>query len=204
MTNPARDHARYTGVAMALHWLIALGILGQLGLGLAMTRLGFSQMERYQLYQLHKSIGVTILLAVALRALWRLGHRPPPLPAAMPALERRAAETTHGLLYLLMLGLPLTGWALVSASPFNLPTYLYGAIPWPHLPLFSTLEDKKPAEEVLKTIHAIGGWLVIAVVGVHAAAALRHHFLLKDDILIRMLPRRLLAGRHPHPSESPR
>jgi len=185
----AAGFERYTGVAIALHWLIALGIVGQLALGLAMTQIAMARMTEFKLYQLHKSIGVTVLLLVALRVLWRLGHRPPRLPDDLPPLERAAAKGTHWALYLFMLGLPITGWMLVSVSPYNLPTVLFGRIPWPHLPIFTTVEDKGPVEAVMKAVHAYAAWLLIAIVAVHAAAALRHHFVKRDDVLRRMLPR---------------
>jgi cytochrome b561 len=131
---------RYTAVAMVLHWLIAIGILALIGVGLAMTHLTLAPMLQFQLYQLHKSIGITVLLGVLLRILWRVFHPPPALPD-MPRLEKAAAEGAHTLLYVLMIVLPLTGWALVSVSPFNLPTVLYGLVPWPHLPVLPQLKD---------------------------------------------------------------
>ena len=179
---------RYTAVAIVLHWLIALAILGQIALGLAMTQIKLAQMTQFQLYQLHKSVGITVLLLVVLRVLWRLGHRPPPLPHDMPIVERRAAEGTHTLLYLFLVGMPLTGWAVVSASPFNLPTVLFGVVPWPHLPILATLENKAPVEAVLKLVHNYGAWALIALLALHVGAALRHQLVLHDDILWRMLP----------------
>jgi cytochrome b561 len=179
---------RYGTVAIGLHWLIALGILALIVVGLTMTHMQLSPMTKFQLYQLHKSIGITVLFAVVLRALWRLTHRPPPLPGTMPPLERGAAEGAHVALYAFLFFLPLTGWALASASPFNIPTVLYGVIPWPHLPVLSTLADKAPVEHVLKLIHGWAAWLLIALAGVHAGAALRHHFILRDGIMQRMLP----------------
>ncbi|HLZ66323.1 MAG TPA: cytochrome b [Aliidongia sp.] len=178
---------RYGTVSIALHWVIALGILALIVLGLAMTHLGLAPMMKFQLYQLHKSIGVTVLLAVLLRILWRVTHRPPPLPA-MPPLERAAAEGTHRLLYLLMLAIPLTGWALVSVSPFNLPTVLYGLVPWPHLPPFPDLANKAQVEAVVRFIHAKLAWGFAALIALHAGAALRHHFVLRDGVLHRILP----------------
>jgi len=178
---------RYHLVAIILHWVIALGILVLIAMGLAMTHLGLAPLLKFQLYQLHKSIGITVLLAVLLRLAWRLSHRPPPLPA-MPPLEKAAAEGTHGMLYLLMLVIPLTGWALVSVSPFNLPTVLYGLVPWPHLPVFPDLVNKAEVEAVVKFIHGKLAWALTAIVALHAGAALRHHFILRDGILRRMLP----------------
>jgi cytochrome b561 len=178
--------ARYTSVAVVLHWLLALGILGLLVIGLAMTQLLLTPMMQFRLYQLHKSVGVTVLLLVILRLLWRLLHRPPPMPDTLPRFEKRAAESTHILLYFLMLGLPLSGWALVSASVFNIPTVLYGIIPWPNMPVLSNLSNKAPVEATLKALHAYGAWLLLAVLALHLGAVLRHQFILRDDVLRRM------------------
>ncbi len=181
--------ARYSAVAIVLHWLIAACILALLAMGLVMTHVKLAPATLFPLYQLHKSVGITVLLLVLLRVIWRFTHRPPPLPAAMPGVERAASSTVHLLLYALMLGMPLTGWAVVSASPLNIPTVLYGIVPWPHLPVLSTLAHKKPVEAVLQTLHAWGAWIVIGIVAVHIAAALRHHFITRDAIMLRMLPR---------------
>ena len=178
--------ARYTSVAIVLHWLLALGILGLLVVGLAMTQLPLTPMRQFSLYQLHKSVGVTSLLLVILRLIWRLLHRPPPMPDTMPQFEKRAAESTHILFYFLMLGLPLSGWALVSASVFNIPTVLYGIIPWPNMPVLSNLSNKAPVEATLKTLHAYGAWLLLAVLALHLGAVLRHQFILRDDVLRRV------------------
>jgi cytochrome b561 len=181
-------NTRYGAVAIGLHWLIALGILALIVIGLSMTHLDLSPMTKFQLYQLHKSVGITVLFAATPRVLWRLTHRAPPLPAVMPPLERKAAEGAHTAFYVFLFFLPLTGWALVSASPFNIPTVLYGIVPWPHLPVLPTLEDKAPVEYALKLIHGKAAWLLILLVGIHAGAALRHYFILRDGILQRMLP----------------
>jgi cytochrome b561 len=179
--------ARYHVVSIALHWLIALGILTLITIGLSMTHLSPAPMLKFQLYQLHKSIGITVLLAVLLRILWRLTHKPPPLPD-MPPIEKAAAEGTHLLLYLLMLGIPLTGWALASVSVFNLPTVLYGVMPWPHLPVLSEITNKAPVEAVMKFIHGKLAWVLTALIVLHVGAALRHHLILRDGILRRMVP----------------
>ena len=199
--SPARPSQRYTSVAIILHWVMALGIIALASLGLAMTHLTLSPMRVFQLYQLHKSIGITILLAAFLRLAWRLMNHPPPLPMAMPTIERIAAVGGHLLLYVFLFALPLTGWALVSASVFDIPTVLYGVVPWPHLPFLSTLADKEPVEAFLKTVHAYGAWALIALVSAHAAAALRHHFILRDDVLLRMFPGRRkpsITATRPH------
>lgn len=183
---------RYSAVAILLHWASALAVLVLIGLGLTMTHAALAPLRQFQLYQWHKSVGVTVLALTALRVLWRLTRRPPPHPAGMPARERRAAAAAHHLLYLLLVGLPLTGWAVVSLSPFNIPTVLYGFVPWPHLPLAALVPDPAAAEGILKRVHALVAWVLAALLAVHVAAALRHHLLLRDDVLRRMLP-----GRRP-------
>jgi len=184
---------RYTDVAILLHWTMAIGILCLIAIGLVMTQLHITPMLQFKLYQLHKSIGITVLIVAVFRLLWRLGHMPPLLPASLPPIERRAAEIMHRILYGFLIGLPLTGWALVSVSPYNIPTVLYGWVPWPHLPVFSTLHDKVSADAVLSRVHVYGAWFLIALLAIHAGAALRHHFMLRDDVLSRMLP---LARAH--------
>jgi cytochrome b561 len=186
--NSNRSAVRYTLIAMILHWVMAVGIASLAIMGLTMTHLKLDTMRIFQLYQLHKSIGITVLLAAILRLGWRLTHKPPALPLAMPKAERVAAHAGHLVLYIFLFGLPLTGWALVSASVFDIPTILYGIMPWPHLPVLSSLEDKAPVEALLKDVHAYGAYALIAIVVGHAAAALRHHFILGDDVLTRMLP----------------
>jgi cytochrome b561 len=193
----ARSTPRYTAVAQALHWLLALGLTAQVVLGLTMTHAGLARMTQFKFYQLHKSIGITILIVALLRLVWRLAHQPPALPDDMPGLEKSAAHSTHVLLYILMIGLPLVGWAMVSVSPFNLPTVLFGVVPWPHMPWLTGIADKPYWEAVAKWVHAYGAYLLIALVLLHAAAALRHHIVLRDDILARMVPglrRRPLPG----------
>jgi cytochrome b561 len=185
--------SRYTLVAIILHWVMALGILALAVIGLAITHLKLDPLKLFQLYQLHKSIGITILLAAIFRLAWRLANRPPTLPFSMTQFARKAAEGSHFLLYFFFIALPLTGWALVSASMLNIPTVLYGVVPWPHLPILSTLDNKKPVEDALKLVHAYGAWALIALATAHAGAALHHHFIAKDDVLRRMLP----GGRNP-------
>ena len=191
---------RYTAVAQAFHWLLAVALIGIVIMGLVMAHAPLAPATKFKLFQLHKSVGITILILAVLRLLWRLTHRPPPLPAHMPALEKAGAHGAHVVLYALMIGLPLVGWALVSISPFNLPTVLYGLVPWPHLAFLSSLPraSKQAWQPVFAFTHAYGAYLLIAIVAIHVGAALRHHFILGDDILRRMLP-----GRRPVTLEKP-
>lgn len=182
--------ARYGAVAIALHWAIAIAIIGLLVLGTVMVRVTPGSSLQFELYQLHKSLGITVLLLSAVRLIWRLTHPAPPLPANLRPWEAALARSTHVGFYILMLVLPLSGWMMVSASVWNFPTVIFGLFTLPHLPMLGTLPDKKPVEDALKEIHE---WLAIgtlALLLLHVAGALKHHFILKDDTLERMLPGR--------------
>lgn len=191
-----RGSPRYDAVAIALHWIIGVAILWMLVMGLVMTHVKLAPFVTFKLYQIHKSVGITILVAAALRLAWRFAHRPPALPRGMPGWEKNAAGGTHVLLYGLMIAMPLVGWALVSASPLNIPTVLYGVIPWPHIPITAWFGvAKAQASAVLVPAHAYGGYALIALFVLHAGAALRHHLVLRDDVLRRMIPGLPWLGR---------
>lgn len=193
-----RDIEDYSAIAKLLHWLIAAFVIGLIGLGLFMTRTGDLQLK-FTLYQLHKSMGITVLILMVLRIAWRFIASPPRWPAQMPQWERRAARSTHALLYTFLLVIPLAGWSMVSAAqaPFNFPTVLYGTIPWPHIPAIENLgaEQKKTVETLFKNVHAALAWALLALVLLHIAAALRHSLILKDGVMLRMVPRFLRIAR---------
>jgi cytochrome b561 len=173
--------ARYSTTAIALHWLLALMILGSLGVGLYMTSLPFSP-TRLKLYNWHKWAGVTILLLSALRLLWRLTHRPPAdLP--MPAWQQRAAHGAHMALYALFFAVPLAGWAYSSAAGF--PIVLYGVLPLPDF-----VAPDRAFAETLKALHKWLAYGLAAVVAVHIAGAFKHQLIDRDGLLLRMLPAR--------------
>lgn len=182
---PTPPAPRYGPVAIALHWLLALMILGAVCLGLSMTGLPLSPL-RLRLYNWHKWAGITILALSAVRLLWRLSHPPPSLPAriraAMPGWQWVAHRGLHLLLYLLFFAVPLLGWAYSSALGF--PVVWLGVLP---LPDFVPV-DKDFAEAVLKPLHKIGAFGLVAAALVHAAAALKHHFVDRDGLLDRMSP----------------
>ncbi len=178
--------SRYNGIAIGLHWLIALLILGLLAVGKYMTGLDENDASRYALTQWHKSFGIAVLLASVFRLVWRFTHRPPDLPGTMKAWEKFASGATHVAIYGLIIGVPLTGWALVSVSPLNVPTVLFGQIPWPHLPVLSTLADRSSYEHTVGDIHEMAANVLLLLVILHIAAALRHQFQLKDGIMQRM------------------
>lgn len=174
--------ARYTRTAIALHWLLAAALLGSAAVGLYMTELKFSPTQ-LKLYNWHKWAGMSILVLSLLRLLWRLGHRPPPLPAAivrlMPGWQQRAHHATHGLMYLLFFLVPLTGWAYSSAKGF--PIVWFGVLPLP---------DWVPVNEALaatlKPLHRLTAYGLLGLVAVHVGAALKHQFIDRDGLLARM------------------
>ncbi|WP_298282793.1 cytochrome b [Acidocella sp.] len=183
-----RAKPRYDAVAITLHWVIALGIFFELALGWVMASFTLPLATKFAMFQLHKSVGITVLLAVVLRLLWRATHKPPAYDADFTGLERQAAAGAHHLLYLAMLLIPLAGWAVVSVSPYNIPTVLYGLIPWPDLPWLPGLPNKAAIEPWVEDVHAYLAYGTLGVVALHVLAALRHHFFKQDNILRRMAP----------------
>ena len=170
----------YTRTAIALHWLIAVALAGSFALGLYMHELPLSP-QKLKLYSWHKWAGVTIFLFVTLRLAWRLGHRPPALPIAMPAWQRQAAAATHVLLYVLMFAVPLSGWLMSSAKGFQ--TVWFGVLPLPDL-----LEKNKELGDLLQQIHMLLNFSMAGLVAAHLGAAIKHHFVDRDNVLARMLP----------------
>jgi cytochrome b561 len=171
----------YTKTAKILHWLMAILLFGLLALGFYMHDLPLSP-EKLKLYSWHKWAGVTAFLLVAFRLLWRLTHRPPALPSSMPRLMQFAAHAGHLLLYVLMIAIPLSGWLMSSAKGFQ--TVYFGVLPIPDL-----LDKNKEIGDLLALVHKSLNLLFIAVLAGHIGAALKHHFIDKDDILTRMLPK---------------
>lgn len=168
--------ARYSGGAIVLHWLLALALAFQLAMGFVMPR----DASGFALFQLHKSVGITILLLTLLRIGWRLAHKAP--AAVEGGFGGFLAKAVHGLLYLFMLGAPLTGWALVSTTTIKMPTLLFGVLPWPHLPLDAAIH------EPMEGMHELLAWLGLALIVLHILGALRHQFLIGDGLLRRMGP----------------
>ena len=171
---------RYTSTAKALHWLMTLLFFGLLALGFYMHDLPLSP-EKLKLYSWHKWAGVTAFLLVWLRLLWRVTHRPPALPASMSRQMQLVAHAGHGLLYVLMIAIPLSGWLMSSAKGFQ--TVWFGVLPIPDL-----LGKNKEIGDLLQTVHMSLNLLFVTVIAGHIGAALKHHYIDRDDILTRMLP----------------
>jgi len=182
---------RYTAVAITLHWLIAAAIIVLIAMGLWMSdaiHKPETKAAAFKIYQLHKSLGLTVLVLSVLRLAWRLVNPPPPLPGSLTRVERVVAHLTHGAFYVLMLAIPLAGWAMVSASPFGLPTMVFGLFEWPHIPVLAELTDKKPVEAVFRTAHRWMAFGLTALLVLHIGAALKHQFVNRDGVLARMVP----------------
>jgi len=180
---------RYTTVAVILHWLIAAAIVFQIILG---WRMGDEPKgpATYAIFQLHKSIGITILLLSLARLAWRLFHKPPPHPVNQPRWETIASQVVHVAFYVIMIGLPITGWIMVSASKLDIPTLLYGAIPWPHIPGLPELAagPKHAWHEAGEVGHGLLVKLTYGLLALHLGAVAKHQILDRDEVLGHMAP----------------
>jgi len=170
----------YTRTAKSLHWLVAVLIIANLGLGLTMVDMPGITPTKLRYFNWHKWVGVTIFGLVVLRIVWRLAHRPPALPDSMPRWERRAAAVSHAALYVLMFALPLSGYFYSLAAGF--PVVYLGLLPLPVL-----IEPDPALKETLVTLHHVLAWAMMALLLVHVAAALKHRFVDRDAVLQRML-----------------
>ena len=183
----ARPLSRYSYVAIGLHWLIALLILANIGLAWTFQNIPRGLLE-FQLIQLHKSFGISVLLLSVVRLAWRLFNPPPPEPP-MPAWQKIAASAAHWGFYVIMIGMPLSGWIMVSASPLSLPTFLF-KVPWPHIAAIHNLpmDSRKTVDDLSGWTHLILAWIAYGLIAVHVAAALKHQFFDRDNLISRMAP----------------
>lgn len=175
---PHHTNTAYTPVAKSLHWLMAVMILGLLALGLYMHDLPLSP-QKLTLYAWHKWFGVTVFLLVWLRLIWRITHRPPPLPETLSPTMRWAAHMGHLSLYALMVAIPLTGWLMSSAKGFQ--TVWFGVLPIPDL-----LGRDPALGDLLMQVHQRLTQLLMLTLAGHVLATLWHQWVLKDDLLRRM------------------
>jgi cytochrome b561 len=171
---------RYTGAAIAFHWLTVVLIVASVSVGLYMVELKLSPLK-LKLYSWHKWVGVTIFLLVAARLIWRAWHPAPPLPAGTPQWQRAAAAVSHWLLYALLVCIPISGWLMSSA--YGVTVVYFGWIPLPDL-----VAKNKELAETLKLLHETLVYTMLALAALHAAAAIKHHAVDRDDVLHRMLP----------------
>ena len=189
LSDASNDPARYTPMAIALHWLLALVIVGMFVLGVYMADLPFSPW-RLKLFNWHKWAGITLLLLSVWRLLWRLTHRPPALPRAivrtMPAWQNLAHHATHHLLYALFFVVPLLGWTYSSAAGF--PIVWFGQIALPDL-----VGPDKALAALIKPLHELSAWALLSLAALHVLAALKHQWIDRDGLLLRMMPKRVSA-----------
>lgn len=185
------EKLRYDPVAITLHWVIAISILCMIPLGFFMEDLPIS--IRFDAYAFHKSLGLTVLALSIFRFVWRLMNPPPALPATMKPVEKLAAHAAHWGLYFLIVAMPLSGWLMVSASR-KYPTIFFWLGEVPFIPMPEGIDGKTTAD-MFKEYHETLAYGAIFLVILHVAAALKHHLIVKDDVLMRMLPAR--CGRKP-------
>ena len=158
--------SRYATVAIVLHWLIALAIAAQVSIA---WRMDSKTPEGFALTQLHKSIGVTILVLSILRLGWRLTNPPPPEPPGLARWERVSSQAVHWAFYGIMIGMPLTGWLMVSASKTQIPTLLYGVVPWPNIPGIADLAPQ--AKHMWRDVGSTNDMAAAGFPAAHAVSA---------------------------------
>ena len=181
---PWRNTAeRYGAVSQFLHWTVVVLVILQFVLGFTAAGMPIS-LQRLVLLVRHKSIGMTILALVLMRLAWRGLSPAPALPTAMRSLHKTAAHASHMLLYALLICMPIVGWITSSAS--HLTVTWFGLFPFPNL-----VGPDAQLAKLAKATHAVMGWMLLAIASLHVLAALWHHFMLKDNVLRRMLPLRL-------------
>ena len=189
---------RYTAVAIALHWIIAFSIIGLIAVGWLMEEMDPGP-DYFAIVQLHKSFGITILLLSVARIIWRLMNPPPPEPP-MPGWQKLAASAVHVLFYVLIIAMPLTGWIMASAST-DAPTRYFGLVDirLPGIPALD-LATREGLEEGFEQVHGNLAWVIIGLLVLHVAGALKHQFVDKDGLLARMAPG--LFGRTAGPPDN--
>jgi cytochrome b561 len=187
---------RYTSTAIALHWLIALLLLGQFAFGLILGDIPRGTPDRGIYVNLHKSTGILLGLLIVVRIAWRLSHTPPPLPHTMPVWQQHAARCSHAALYLCMLMLPLSGYLASNFSKYGVKFFNVVRMP-PWGP------DDKVLYGFFNQMHQLTALLLAVFVGVHVLAVAKHMLIDHDGLLLRMWPRRAASGSHLPRSDLP-
>jgi len=177
----------YNNVARMFHWATVLLVLVMIPAGLLMTQDVPRELQD-RLFVIHKGLGPLVFLVVLARLGWRLGHRPPPLPASVPPAQGRAANLVHVALYAFLLLQAASGYVRVTTGGFPIEALRAIGIP----PLFPKAEG---VSAIASTVHLISAWTLIALITGHVAAALYHRFVRHDEVLARMWPPFVAARR---------
>ncbi|MDE2184925.1 MAG: cytochrome b [Alphaproteobacteria bacterium] len=181
---------RYGAVAMTLHWLIASTIIVNLYIGIEMADMARGDPDHITYLFYHKSIGLTVLVLSGLRLIWRWMNPVPPPPHGLNRLIRVSAKFMHYLFYVLIILIPLAGWLMVSVGAQGHATPVFGLFNWPAFPGLSgmTRSQGHPYHEAFETIHTWLAWSMVGLIPLHIGAALYHHYVRGDNVLVRMLP----------------
>ena len=184
---PAAKQTRYSSVAIILHWTIAAALALQIVLG---WRIGDVEgVTRTAVLQLHKTIGVTILVLTVVRMIWRMTKKPPAMDSSLTPIERFASHWVHMGFYAALMALPLTGWAMVSAQRVG-AMKLLGGLRWPDFPIVTALPGdlQDTLADLLDKSHSALVWVMLGLIALHVAGALKHHYISKDPTVSRMAP----------------
>ncbi|MFC3121807.1 cytochrome b [Agaribacter flavus] len=175
---------RYHSVAIVIHWLMAVSVLVMIGTGLYMVNIDMPKAEQFKLYQYHKAGGVVMLWLIVLRLVVRTSTKRPALPSSLSRKNQSLAQIGHGALYSLLILIPLSGWFMVSASPFGLPTFVFvDWIKWPHIGFAS---KNNTVEAISNTVHYILAYLLFFAVAGHVAATIYHYKIHRINLFQRM------------------
>lgn len=182
--------ARYTRTAMVFHWVVAALMIANVALAWIWPLVADEQVR--PLIDTHKSIGITVLGLAIMRLLWRLTHRPPAFPTGYQRWEHTASRLVHGLLYLIIFAMPLTGWIMDSAwkdAPTH-PMYWFGLFEWPRIAYFQHVDPaaQERLHDLFGAAHAWGAYALYGLVVLHVAGALKHQWLDREPELQRMWP----------------
>ncbi|MBL8540447.1 MAG: cytochrome b [Burkholderiales bacterium] len=178
----AADRGRYGGVAVFLHWLIAILVFVLIGLGWYMVDIPRNTPERAYFFNLHKSIGLTTFVVIALRVAWRLTHVPPQLPSSLKQWEAVLAAWTHKLLYACLLVMPVSGYVASNFTKFGVKYFGIELPPWG--------PENKVLYGIFNATHVVTSYVFVALIVLHVAAAFKHLLIDRDDVFRRMLPGR--------------
>lgn len=169
----------YTLTARILHWVTAALVLTMIPIGIAMANADFGPWQD-TLYHLHRSFGAVLLPLMVVRLFWRLMHPAPPLPAEIPAIQRMAAHATHWALYVLLILQAIVGW--IATSAYRAPILVFWLFELP--PIW---REDKAFSDIMFIVHQSLGFAIVILLCGHIGAALYHHFIRKDGVLMRMV-----------------